>query len=111
MKAKLLIPATLAATLSLPALSTMAATQQSLLGETAPASAADQTITINPDTKYVNVNDGQVVNFDVGGKTFTWNFDGSQNVNSFDLNQVAPTGVLDHPVTVYVGSNSLYMGD
>jgi hypothetical protein len=110
MKAKLLSPAILAATLSLPALSSIAATKQSLLGETAPASEADQTIPIESDTKYVNVQDGQVVNFDVGGKTFTWDFDGSQNGNSFDLNQVAPPGLLDHPVTAYVAPNPLYTG-
>jgi uncharacterized ParB-like nuclease family protein len=110
MQSKLLRPAILAATLSLPALPSMAGAAQRPLGETAPPSAAAHTITIDSDTRYVNVQDGEVVNFDVSGKTFTWDFDGSQRVESFDLNQVAPPGLLDHPVTAYVAPNPLYTG-
>ena len=44
-------PAIVALTLSFSALSSMAATPVSLLGETAPATAANRTITIAPDTK------------------------------------------------------------
>ncbi len=109
MKAKLLIPTILAGVLTLPALPSMAATTQSLLGEAAPATAADQTITITPATKYVNVQGGEVVNFDVGGKTFTWDFDGADS-RSFDLSQIAPPGLVDHNVTAYVSPNPLYMG-
>ena len=109
MKAKLLAPAILAVTLSLSALSSMAATRpQSLLGEPAPASAADETITISSDTKYVNVQGGDVVKFEVAGKTFAWDFDGPQSVKSVDLNRVAPSGLLDHAVTAYVSPNTLY---
>jgi hypothetical protein len=110
MKTKLLIPAVLAFTLSLSGLSAMAAPRLDLLGETAPAAAADRAIKITPDTKYVNVEGGQTVNFDVAGKTFTWNFDGAENVQAFDLNQVTPPGLLDHTVTAYVAPNPLYAG-
>ena len=108
MKTKLLIPTVLALTLSLSAVSSMAATDINLLGEAAPAAAAHRTITITPDTRYVNVQDGQAVNFDVGGKTFTWDFSGP--IASFDLNRVAPPGLLDHVVTAYVSPNPLYHG-
>ena len=108
MKTKSLIPTVLALTLSLSALSSMAATPLNLLGDPAPAAAADRTITITPDTKYVNVQGGQTVKFDVGGKTFAWDFDGP--VTSFDLNRVAPPDLLDHMVTAYVSPNPLYMG-
>jgi hypothetical protein len=110
MKTNSLIPAVLAFMLSVSALSSMAATRTSFLGEAAPATAADQTIAINPDTKYVNVQGGHVVKFDADGKTFIWDFDGPDSVQSFDLNRVAPPGVLDHTVTAYVSPNPIYLG-
>jgi hypothetical protein len=109
MKTKSLIPAVLALSLSLAGLSSMAATSRDLLGETTSATSANRTIAITSDTRYVNVEGGQIVNFDVGGKTFVWDFDGSTN-QSFDLNQVAPPGLLDHAVTAYVSPNPLYIG-
>ena len=108
MKTKSLIPTVLALTLSLSALSSMAATPLNLLGDPAPAAVADRTITITPDTKYVNVQGGQTVKFDVGGKTFAWDFDGP--VTSFDLTRIAPPDLLDHTVTAYVSPNPLHMG-
>jgi hypothetical protein len=110
MKTKSLIPAVLTLTLSLSAFSSMAATNLNPLGETAPTAAANRTIAITPDTRYVNVEGGQIVKFVVGGKTFIWAFDGTENVQSFDLNQVTPPGLLDHVVTAYVSANPLYMG-
>jgi hypothetical protein len=106
METKSLIPAVLALTLSLSALSSMAATSPNLLGDPSSATAADRTITITPDTSYVNVIGGQTVQFNEGGKTFTWDFDGP--VASFDLNRVAPSGVLDHAVTAYVSPNPIF---
>jgi hypothetical protein len=106
---KTIIPAVVALTLSLSALSSMAATPVDLLGDTAPAAAANRTITIAPDTRYVNVEGGQTVRFNVGEKTFTWDFDGPDTVWAFDLNRVTPPGLLDHTVTAYVSPNPLYM--
>jgi hypothetical protein len=111
MKTESLIPTVVALTLSLSALSSMAATPDELLGDPVPAAAAaDRTIAITPDTRYVNVQGGQTVRFDVGGQTFSWDFDGAETVGAFDLNQVAPPGLLDHPVTAYVSPNPMYMG-
>jgi uncharacterized cupredoxin-like copper-binding protein len=108
MTSKLLIPALLALTLSFSAVSAMAASNHSLLGETASTAAINRTVTITPDTKYVNVQGGQAVQFNAGGSTFSWTFDGP--AKSFELNRVAPSGLLDHPVTVYVSPNPLYNG-
>jgi len=77
-----------------------------LLGTAVPVSMATRTITIRPDTRYVNVTGGEVIHFDVGSKTFAWNFNGQRN--SFDLARVAPESVLDRPVTAYVAPNPLY---
>jgi hypothetical protein len=109
MKTKKLYPAVLAFALSLPAVAAMAAPNTELLGDPAPDAAAEQTIRITPDTRYVNVEGGQIVKFEVGSKTFTWNFDG-MDTTTFDLSQVAPPAVLDHGVTVYMAPNPLYVG-
>ena len=101
-----LVPAVLALACSVPAIS-MAAPRDDLLGQTEPATAASRSITITPETKYVNVEGGQTVLFKVGDQTFAWNFDGP--VSSFELNRVAPPGLLDHVVTAYVAPNPLYV--
>jgi hypothetical protein len=110
MKTKSLVTAALMSALSLPALSAMAARPLDLLGDPAPDATAARTITITPDTRYVNVEGGQVVKFIAGGQSFTWDFDGADSVTAFDLNQVAPSGMLAHTVTAYVSPNPLYVG-
>ncbi|MDB5916063.1 MAG: CzcE family metal-binding protein [Massilia sp.] len=111
MKTTSLVRAAMALALSLPGLSSMAAMQRlDLLGDPAPPTAAGRTIAITPDTKFVNVQGGEVVRFDVGGKSFAWSFNGSVAVTSFDLARVAPSGMLDHTVTAYVSPNPMYIG-
>ena len=78
-----------------------------LLGDAALPASATRTIAIYPDTRYVNVTGGEIVKFIVGNQSFAWNFNGRPS--SFDLNAVAPPGVLDHGVKAYVAPNPLYM--
>ena len=59
---EIVIPAVVALALSVSALSSVAATNLNPLNETAPAAAADRTMTISPDTRYVNVRSGKIVN-------------------------------------------------
>jgi hypothetical protein len=80
-------------------------------GEPAPASMAERTIVIGPDTKHVNVEGGQIVRFIVGDKEFTWNFTFAQTVGSLDLKEAAPPGMLDHTVRAYVSPDPRYTGD
>ena len=77
-----------------------------LLGDPASPAWATRTIAIYPDTRYINVTGGEVVKFTVGDKSFAWNFNGWRS--SFDLNAVAPPGVMDHKVKAYVAPNPLY---
>src|SRR4051812_35170540 len=79
-----------------------------LLGDPAPLVAAKRAITIDANTRYVNVVGGEIIQFVVGDKTFAWNFDGPLLVTSFELNRVAPAGLLDHQVIAYVAPNPLY---
>ncbi|MGK5033055.1 CzcE family metal-binding protein [Janthinobacterium sp. MDT1-19] len=77
-------------------------------GSAAPAPSATCTITISSATKYVNVTQGDVVKFDVDGKTFTWQFDTLRTKASFDFSAIAPSGVNTHGVRVYVAANPIY---
>ena len=79
-----------------------------LLGSAGAVSMVTRTITIRPDTNYVNVTGGEVIRFEVGNKSFVWNFNGRRS--SFDLTRVAPPSVLDRKVMVYVAPNPLYPG-
>jgi hypothetical protein len=82
----------------------------SFLGDPAPEAAATQIIEIRPDTKWVNVTGGDIVRFNVGGKSFAWAFNVGTGVSRFDLSRVAPPGVLDRPVYVYLGPDPRYIG-
>jgi len=81
-----------------------------LYGSPQPPSPYGRTIVIAPDTRYVNVTGGETVNFVVGSKTFAWNFFVARTVSNLDLNAIAPPGVLDHPVRVYVAPDPRYIG-
>lgn len=95
-------------TASMPAFSH--STRLDLLGDPAPAAAAVRTIVITPDTRWVNVEGGEIINFIVGDKSFAWNFYVGFTVSSFDLNLVAPPGLLQRPVIAYVSPDPRYRG-
>jgi hypothetical protein len=78
-----------------------------ILGAAVPPDAASRTITIGPQTRYVNVAYGDTVRFVVDGHAFGYKFDGAWEVTSFDLRQVAPAGLLDHRVEAYIAPDDL----
>jgi hypothetical protein len=78
-------------------------------GDPGSTTGATRTITISPNTQYVNVTGGQIVKFVDGDKSFAWNFDGPGGY-TFDLAQVAPRGTLDHSVQAYVDPDPFYSG-
>lgn len=80
----------------------------SLLGQQVDDAAATQVVVIRPETRWTNIESGQIVRFIVGSKTFTWAFTNSQEITSFDLNRVTPPGLLDHRVTVYLTPDPKY---
>jgi hypothetical protein len=61
-----------------------------LLGTAIPASAAAHSVVITPATRWVNVTGGDTVRF------------------VFDLNRVAPPGMLGRPLPVYVDPDPNY---
>lgn len=82
-----------------------------LYGTLVPSdSAAELTMTIGPNTKYVNVEGGKVVRFLINGQSFVWHFMLAHTVDHFDLKEVAPAGMLDHSVIAYVTPDPRYIG-
>jgi hypothetical protein len=111
MSAIVAIAATAAFATSMSASAAAAPVPLSFLGSAAPATAAERTITINADTKYINVTGGTTVRFVVGDQSFTWSFQtGGTHIVPFDLGLLAPAGTLNHRVVVYVADNPLYVG-
>jgi hypothetical protein len=82
----------------------------SFLGDPVPVEAASSTIVVQSDTKWVNVTGGDIVRFDVGGKSFAWSFNVATGVTNFDLAKVAPPGILSRPLQAYVAPDPKYMG-
>lgn len=82
--------------------------QQRSLGSVAPVGIATRTIKIVPQTRYVNVNQGDIVEFEVDGKTFAWQFDTTHPQGWLDLGLFAPQGGNTYGVQVFVGQNPLY---
>ena len=78
------------------------------LGSAAQAAAATRTVAITTGIQSVTVDQGDVVTFEVGGKSFTWQFDTLRPSGSFNLADIAPADVNVHGVRVYVAPNPLY---
>ena len=107
MKPKLLPATVVAMTLGFVNMPTSAFTPANPIGEVAPLSTATRTILIDAKTKYVNVTANETVKFEANHHAFAINFTGGLSV--FDLNQLAPAGLLDHKVTAYVAPDPLYL--
>ena len=74
-----------------------------LLGTSVPVATATRTVTLASETRWVNVAQGENVRFIVGAAEFGWRFDGP-GARSFNLQSVAPAGVLGRSVTAFVTS-------
>lgn len=80
-------------------------------GVAVAGSAAERTIEIKPNTKHVNVVDGETVKFSVDGKEFSWHFRTWPNTNQFALEKIAPEDTQANGVTVHVARNPVYFGN
>jgi Heavy-metal resistance protein CzcE len=107
---RLFVPAVAALTLSAASFAAIATvTEADMFGKPAQASAAQRTISIDPKTRWVTVERGDVVKFVANGREFAWAFNGL--ASSFDLNRVAPTGTLNRDLKVYVWPNAEDLAD
>jgi hypothetical protein len=78
-------------------------------GSAVAADAADYTLKVDGQTKWLNVNDGDTVRFNVKGKEFTWHFDTYKNHSIVNLASIAPADADAGLVKVFVAMNPLYM--
>lgn len=111
MKIKLLFPVVFAVSMAAASNFALAGAEEplSLIGDRAPDQArADQVVKVGDDTRFVNVAGGTTVRFVVDGHSFSWTFDNPGAVAPFDLERIAPKGLLKRPVEVYVSANPLY---
>ena len=80
------------------------------LGSPVHDARADRTVTLDSSTKWVNVTGGETVKFVAGGKSFSWSFDTYGTAPVFDLDRIAPAGVLSgSTVKVYVAPDPVYI--
>ena len=84
-------------------------TDADMLGGAAQPSAAQRTIAIDAKTRWITVEHDEVVRFASNGTEFAWAFNGMSS--SFKLNKIAPAGVLDRDLTVYVWPNARDLAD
>lgn len=79
---------------------------KSPLGFAVAAPAAARNVTVDANTRYLNVNQGDVVQFNVDGQRFAWQFD-TLGDRPIDLATIAPADVHVHGVKVFVAANAL----
>jgi hypothetical protein len=108
MSSRPFIPAVIVTLLTACMSATAVQPRADLLGTPVPASAATRVVNLGADTHYVNVVAGDTVRFVNGSGEFGWSFNTSPIVQTFDLNQVAPSGTLGHEVRVYVMPDPRY---
>lgn len=77
-------------------------------GTPAAANAAERTVVVGDDTRYINVDDGETVRFVHGDQSFTWNFDTARREGVTALGKIAPKGFGDAAAQVYIAPNPLY---
>ena len=97
---KLLAPAVVSIALSVASLSASAMTNADFYGEATNPAAAVRTIVVGPNTRWVNVDQGEIVKIVANGQEFAWDFDGT--LPTFNLKQIAPQGAIAEDVTVYI---------
>lgn len=78
------------------------------LGTPVHDGSADRTIVLGADAKWVNVTGGETIRFVVGGKSFSWRFDTYSTSPVFELDKIAPAGMLGgQSIKVYVAADPL----
>ena len=72
--------------------------------------AAQRTITLQADTRHINVTRGETVTIARAGQRFTWHVHTFSNQTVFALADIAPQDMAVDGVQVYVAANPLYAG-
>jgi len=71
-------------------------------GEATQPTGNARKIKVNASTTYVDVKTGETITFIIDGKSFTRKFDGTTIKSKFELSKIAPEGILNHEITIYI---------
>jgi hypothetical protein len=77
-------------------------------GQPVSPNSADRVIELTPQTRFVNVTNGETVTFEKGGQRFTWHVDTFNNVAEFALAKISPNTMNINGVEVYVAPGEYY---
>ena len=103
-----LIPAVILTAMLTACTSSPITPRADLLGTQVPPGAATRSVTLTPQTQSVGVTGGDVVRFVGAGGEFGWAFNVGPTVSVFPVNGVAPPGMLEREVLVYVTPDPRY---
>jgi phosphate-selective porin len=106
----LLTGAAIAAAAAAPAQAMTHRPNRTDIGTPAMNGTAGRTIVIDAHTRWVNVTNGETVQFDVNGYRFAYTFDAWSNVNVVDLSAIAPGDAMAPMVRVYIAANPASQG-
>jgi len=70
----------------------------------------DRSLAIGPDTRYVNVTNGETITFTLNGASFTYAFDAWNTIGVVDLSAIAPRDLKVPQVRVYIAPNPVSQG-
>ncbi|WP_295994165.1 CzcE family metal-binding protein [Rugamonas sp.] len=78
-------------------------------GNRALSDKADREIVITADTKWINVTNGETVQFTMDGKSFTWHFRTVGDEVAFQLSKIAPPDFSNvDKLRVFVAADPTY---
>jgi hypothetical protein len=77
-------------------------------GQPVSSNSADRVIELTPQTRFVNVTNGETVTFEKDGQRFTWHVDTYNNVAEFALVKISPNTMNINGVEVYVAPSEYY---
>ncbi len=84
--------------------------RQDLLGEASVEEAGMRTVFLTDSLNSISVTEGEHVKFIANGTSFSWVFDTGSTVSVFDLNLIAPPGLLTHPIYAYIAQDPKFIG-
>jgi hypothetical protein len=77
-------------------------------GQPVSSNSADRVIELTPQTRFVNVTNGETVTFEQGGQRFTWHVDTYNYVTAFALTNISPKTMNVNGVEIYVAPSEYY---
>jgi hypothetical protein len=81
-----------------------------IVSATASDRNVDRTVSIDPSTRWINVNGGETIRFIANGESFDHRFNSFTHSAVYDLGKIAPAGAIDRSLKVYVSPDPAHSG-